>query len=253
MTQKELAAYAGTSTWTIQAVELCKLKLSPKLAFRISEAMGVDYGWLMENNLSRPPVNQQKAPYSEADLIRAQDKSLKQKRMTHMSGKLDLMGAYFLLHLVWEKIVKDPDQLSFFLFRLKQFVENELRKIPALRHIPRESDVVIPFPQTSDSQFEIIKVSTYPTLFPVTSKIFDVIESDIYEGRETFKRLQANEEKEAARLNDTDTQEQRSAEWVAFADAKSVLAVPRGTTHSPTTKPVTAKPPGQKKSRRASK
>jgi hypothetical protein len=252
MTQKELAAYAGTSTWSVQAIELGRLKLSESLAFRISQATGVDYAWLLENDLSRPPVNKQNAPYSEADLIRAQDKSLKQERMTHMGGKLELTQAYFLLRLVWEKVAKNSDELSFFLFRLKQFVESELRRIPALQeaHLPRESEVDIPVSETSGGQLEIIKVSSYPTLFPVTPRSFDLMESDAYECREDLKEHRV---KEAARLKDPETQEQRSAKWDAIADKPSLLAVPRYPVPSPTTKSVTAKPPGQKKSRRASK
>ena len=124
LTQKELAGYAGTSTATVQAIELEKLKLSPRLAFKISEATGCDYSWLLENDLSRPPVNQNKDPYSKADLIRAQSKDIKKEMMSRLKGKMELTQAYFRLRLIWEEIVKNPDELSFFLFRVKQFVDS---------------------------------------------------------------------------------------------------------------------------------
>jgi transcriptional regulator with XRE-family HTH domain len=201
MTQKELAAHGGTSVWTIQAIELGKLKLSQGLAFKISEATGVDYGWLLENDLSREPVNQDQKPYSEADLIRAQEKGIKQERLKHTNGKMDLTQAYFLLRLVWEDVVKKPDELSFFLFRLKQFVDSELRKIPALQeaHIPRGAQIDIG--TTPSGQFEILKVSTYPTLFPVSRRSFDLMESDASECRKAFEEHQTHLKQKADQQN----------------------------------------------------
>jgi transcriptional regulator with XRE-family HTH domain len=191
MTQKELAAYAGTSTWSVQAIELGKLKLSPGLAFRISEATGVDYGWLMENDLSRPPVNRRKEPYSEADLIRAQDKNLKEDGIPEISWKMQLVQAYHYLRLVWEEIVKNPEELPFFISRFKHFVDSEVRKVPEL-----EKNIL------RDHRFEFVKgvnklhghiniLMTGPTLLPVDFKSFDVIESDVYEGRKDFEKWQS--------------------------------------------------------------
>jgi DNA-binding XRE family transcriptional regulator len=194
MTQKELATYAGTSTWTIQAIELEKLKLSQRLAFKISGAMGVDYGWLLENDLSRPPVNQDQKPYSEADLIRAQDKGLNQERISHMNGKMELTQAYFLLRLIWEQVVKDRDELSFFLFRLKQFIESELHKIPALQeaHIPRRA--------TTD-----ILPPAWRPLFPVTHRSFDLMEADAAECRKAFEEHRTHLKQKADRQNNQQT------------------------------------------------
>lgn len=55
--QKEMAEIVGCSTPTIRAVELGKLNLSEGLAFRISLATGVDAAWLLENDLTKPPLS----------------------------------------------------------------------------------------------------------------------------------------------------------------------------------------------------
>ena len=163
LTQKELAAYAGTSTWTIQAIELEKLQLSQSLAFRISQATGVDYGWLTKNDLSRPPVNQRNEPYSEEDLIRAQNRSPEPTWFSLLNGKMVLTYAYYYLHLAWKQSAKDPDELFRFFFRLKQFLEDT-------------------------GKFEEVPLLRDPSPFPLTSKIFEVVERDVYECKEAFKK-----------------------------------------------------------------
>ena len=62
--QKEMAEIVGCSTPTIRAVELGKLKLSEGLAFRISLATGIDAAWLLENDLTKPPVSTDGGEYT---------------------------------------------------------------------------------------------------------------------------------------------------------------------------------------------
>jgi len=53
----------------------CVRQVLPKrLSWRISEAIGVSHDWLLDNDLSQPPINQAGRPYSRDDLIVAQDK-----------------------------------------------------------------------------------------------------------------------------------------------------------------------------------
>jgi transcriptional regulator with XRE-family HTH domain len=52
--QSELAALAECSVATIQSIELNRLKLSKGLATRISLATGVNYDWLLDNDIKKP-------------------------------------------------------------------------------------------------------------------------------------------------------------------------------------------------------
>lgn len=191
MTQKELAAHAGTSTWTIQAIELLKLKLSPGLAFKISKATGVDYAWLMQNDLTRPPVNQHNEPYSEKDLIRAQ-RPTKEGWTSRLGGKLELTQAYYTLRLIWEKVSKNADELSFFLYRLKNFLESELQRLPEppADVILKESEVYVT--NEDDYTLESLQVREYPALFPITPRSFEVMHLDADECLEVCKEQQAS-------------------------------------------------------------
>jgi DNA-binding XRE family transcriptional regulator len=54
LSQEQLAEWCDCSYYTIQAVELGRLKLSNSLAERISMATGAPVKWLLENNLSAP-------------------------------------------------------------------------------------------------------------------------------------------------------------------------------------------------------
>ena len=64
--QKELAGLIGCSLPTVQAIEYGKLKLSPSLAERISRASGIGIAWLLDNDLSKPPVDEIGMPYTRA-------------------------------------------------------------------------------------------------------------------------------------------------------------------------------------------
>lgn len=54
MNQAQLGQLCGHSGRTIQAVELGKLALSEKLAYRIAEATGVSVGWLLNGDPTAP-------------------------------------------------------------------------------------------------------------------------------------------------------------------------------------------------------
>lgn len=71
--QKEMAELAGCSVPTIQSIELGRLKLSEKLAAKISVETGVDLTWLMEGNPDVSPKCQNGCPYTrhEYEQLRA--------------------------------------------------------------------------------------------------------------------------------------------------------------------------------------
>lgn len=197
MTQKELAAYAGTSTSAVQAIELRKLKLSQKLAFRISEVMGVDYGWLLTNDLTKPPINQYKEPYSEADLVRAKNKYIKRGPVSELDGKMELVQAYYCLRQVWEEVVKYPDQLPFFLHRLRHFINSERDRIPKGK-VPKKVVYVDPTVMVPASGDKIMEGPV--SLFPIANDSFDAMEADVYECRKAFEQAAGNQPANAVTL-----------------------------------------------------
>lgn len=73
LTQGDVAKLVGCSPATIKAVEIGKLALSEGLASRISQVIGVDKDWLLENDLNGPlpavysPKTEQEAVSHAAD------------------------------------------------------------------------------------------------------------------------------------------------------------------------------------------
>ena len=55
--QRQRGLLVGRSRHTIESIEQGRLKLSPKLALEISQACGIDSGWLLSNDPSLPMVN----------------------------------------------------------------------------------------------------------------------------------------------------------------------------------------------------
>jgi transcriptional regulator with XRE-family HTH domain len=66
LTQKEMAAALNCSAPTIQAVELGRLKLSEKLAGMASLKTGINLAWLLENDVTKPPIDIKGRPYTKA-------------------------------------------------------------------------------------------------------------------------------------------------------------------------------------------
>lgn len=66
LTQKEMAAVLHCSAPTIQAIELGRLKMSGKLAGLASLKTGINLAWLLENDVSKPPLDIKSRPYTKA-------------------------------------------------------------------------------------------------------------------------------------------------------------------------------------------
>jgi len=64
LNQRELAGLADCSTRTIQAVELCTLKLSEKLATKISKATGASRDWLLQGDPDAPIVGERRKAFT---------------------------------------------------------------------------------------------------------------------------------------------------------------------------------------------
>jgi transcriptional regulator with XRE-family HTH domain len=219
MTQKELADLAGVARTSIQAIELCKLKLSPGLAHKISCATGVNYSWLMDGDASIPPINHAGRPYMESDFALAQgrlyteadlpyttedfkptaligDLKEPQKRLStyhsHM-GRLQLAQAYYLLRRILGDAKKESRDFEFqaghFLYRLEHFVRTELRKRPQLaEQIFAEQEQ-----QWQQMEARVAPGRVYPKggfLTPADTKACDVMEQDSAQNRATIQRFQ---------------------------------------------------------------
>ncbi|MGD0744626.1 MAG: helix-turn-helix transcriptional regulator [Verrucomicrobiota bacterium] len=66
LTQKEMAAVLHCSAPTIQAIELDNLNLSEKLAGLASLKTGINLAWLLDNDVTKPPIDIQGKPYTKA-------------------------------------------------------------------------------------------------------------------------------------------------------------------------------------------
>jgi len=65
LTQKEMADVLDCSAPTIQAVELGRLKLSEKLAGLASHKTGINLAWLLEDDVTKPPIDIKGKPYTK--------------------------------------------------------------------------------------------------------------------------------------------------------------------------------------------
>ncbi len=65
LTQKEMAAVLQCSTPTIQAIELGRLNLSEKLAGLASLQTGINLAWLLNNDVTRPPIDTKGKTYTK--------------------------------------------------------------------------------------------------------------------------------------------------------------------------------------------
>jgi DNA-binding XRE family transcriptional regulator len=178
MTQKELAALAGCAESTIQSIEVGKLKLSPALAFKISRATGVNYSWLLADDVTRPIINHLGAPYSAADYELATDADLSRLSTYHAQrGRLELAQAYYFLRSVLDEVQKDDvSRRGFFLSRLEHFVRYELGQCRAL------AERLIPLPA--------VGLVRQRFLTPRDTAACDLMEGDAAENRRTILRYQ---------------------------------------------------------------
>jgi DNA-binding XRE family transcriptional regulator len=65
LTQKEMAAVLHCSAPTVQAIELGRLKMSEKLAGLASLKTGINLAWLLENDVTKPPMDINGRPYTK--------------------------------------------------------------------------------------------------------------------------------------------------------------------------------------------
>jgi hypothetical protein len=128
ISMKEFAALTGRSFFTWKALEAGRLPVSEGLASKISEQSGVDMDWLLNDERSGPPVDQQGNPITEESFAALQTKLL------HLSQSRDvkqmkIMAVYLARKLanVLQEIAEDPEHFHIAHYRTNRFV-NDLRK-----------------------------------------------------------------------------------------------------------------------------
>jgi transcriptional regulator with XRE-family HTH domain len=133
--QKDFAALCGCSTHTIQSVELGRLALSSKLAFRISQLTGCDFGWLLANDPARPLINHEGLPFRQKDFEFAQAADLENLRFFRIEPKMELGVAYDLLCRLLEATVATGDDhaVAEFRRRVETFIRTELARCRPLQ------------------------------------------------------------------------------------------------------------------------
>ena len=136
-TQKEFAnEIAGCSKFTIESVETnsSRLKLSTSLGFKISEATGCDYGWLMSNEENLPMISHSGRDYTLADFENARDADLESLKFYRVEPEMDILVAADILHRVLEAARKrDVKAVSDFQKRLEHYVRSEISRFRDLQ------------------------------------------------------------------------------------------------------------------------
>jgi transcriptional regulator with XRE-family HTH domain len=76
LSQKKFGELCGVTRDTILSIETRRLKLSEKLAVRISEETGASTSWLLENDLSQEPIDPYKVPITKSTFEHCQSESI---------------------------------------------------------------------------------------------------------------------------------------------------------------------------------
>jgi transcriptional regulator with XRE-family HTH domain len=139
--QKEMAEKVGCSTHTIQSVELGRLPLSQLLALKISNATGVEVGWLLENDLSAPLTSDRFKPFTiEHYYQRRTDRELgliHEQRLTALSRgilapPIELMTIAFY---AWMRAIFATNDGNIALWQTRTFLEKLAKKYGHNRRI----------------------------------------------------------------------------------------------------------------------
>ena len=125
--QKEIADRAGCSRHAIESIEQGRLRLSTSLGFKISQATGCDFGWLMSNDESLLMINHEGQPYTKGDFELARDEELESLRFYRVEPEMEIGVAYGLLCRVLQAArARDVKDVVDFQKRLEWYVRSEV-------------------------------------------------------------------------------------------------------------------------------
>jgi transcriptional regulator with XRE-family HTH domain len=131
-TQREMAAIAGCSRHTIESIEFGRLKLSPKLALKISRACAVDFDWLTDSKADDQIISDRGEPYNLDDFKSAQERD--QTLAFYLAvEQMEVAVAYDLLCRVYQEIGINLQARAQFIRDLEDFVEKQVAKVRELK------------------------------------------------------------------------------------------------------------------------
>jgi DNA-binding XRE family transcriptional regulator len=149
LTQKEMAHLINRKRPTIQAIELGKLELSLNLAQQINIQTGVSTEWLLTNDITRPPIAQDGAPFTKPTFESIQA-NLRAPKTTMVSlfelwstWGLFMRQVKMLATLYREAYKSENVQRVFYkyLVATKRIFDEEIRKGPNIEEQVKEQTV----------------------------------------------------------------------------------------------------------------
>jgi transcriptional regulator with XRE-family HTH domain len=134
ITMQQLSEILGCSRMSLQQIELGRLKLSRKMAEKISLHTGVSMNWLLANHHQVRPVSQRddKEPFTREVYLQARAEILK-PRTDPMDVRFlenSLAAAYHELNAAAEEAYRS-DQIIYFYYQLREFLETLAERWPA--------------------------------------------------------------------------------------------------------------------------
>jgi transcriptional regulator with XRE-family HTH domain len=132
--QREMAVIAGCSRHTVESVEQGRLRLSARLATKISEATGIDYNWLLAGDTTLPMVARDGAPYRQKDFELAQDSELSKPLPLYQFAPEMQVGVGADLVYRALKAARRRNAVPEFLKRFNHYVRSEIRRFPEFRN-----------------------------------------------------------------------------------------------------------------------
>ena len=136
-TQEDFAVLAGVSRNAVASLESGRLKLSARLANKISEQTNVNPHWLLAADPSAPMVNCDNQPWRQEDFEAAQ-KDLQERdlalQLYDREMAMEVGTAYsFLQRALQAASKKNVFAVSQFRHRLEHFVRSEIHRFGELR------------------------------------------------------------------------------------------------------------------------
>lgn len=128
--QFAFADIVGCSLSTIQSVEVGRLKLSKGLASRIEVKTGINSGWLLENDPTKPPIDLVGEPYSREKFDRVRE-LIGSSAVCFIGSLVALRSAVYKLGAL-SVVAAQRDQTNILAYRLNTVLDDILDefKIP---------------------------------------------------------------------------------------------------------------------------
>jgi transcriptional regulator with XRE-family HTH domain len=143
ITQSELAGMVDCAPVTVQSIELGKLRLSERLAQRISLQTGVGLDWLLAGDYTTSPTcpREPGEPYTKRhyDMTRAEisDPRTDPFDLAHAEGVVANAAAQLASGLL---TAYRQNQTVFFYYKIRELLEDLGAEFPPAKDLPAEQD-----------------------------------------------------------------------------------------------------------------